>query len=131
MYLIDTSIFVYSLRGDRKVAEQLSRRLAEPRALSVITYGELLWWAMKSARSIENVAKVRRIAELYPVIDVSVPIIETFAVLRARLEQEGRRLDDFDLVIAATALHMGYALVTDNIQHFERVEELRIENWAA
>ena len=131
MYLIDTSIFVYSLRGDRKVAEQLSRRLAEPRALSAITYGELLWWAMKSARPIENVAKVRRIAELYPVIDVSSPIIETFAVLRARLEQEGRRLDDFDLVIAATALHLGYALVTDDVQHFERVEELRIENWAA
>lgn len=131
MYLIDTSIFVYSLRGDPRVTQQLSRHLAEPRALSVITYGELLWGAMKSARSIENVAKVRRIAELYPVIDVSPPIIETFAVLRARLEQEGRRLEDFDLVIAATALHLGYALVTDNVQHFERIEELRIENWTS
>jgi tRNA(fMet)-specific endonuclease VapC len=68
---------------------------------------------------------------LYPVIDISHPINESFASLRVRLEQEGQRLEDFDLLIAATALHLGYTLVTGNVRHFERVPNLRIENWAA
>jgi len=34
-------------------------------------------------------------------------------------------------VIAATALHLGYTLVTGNVGHFERIPELKVENWAA
>ncbi len=120
-----------ALRGNPKVASQLLRHIAEPRALSVITYGELLCGAMKCDRPIENVAKVRRIAELYPVVNVSRPIIETFSALRVQLDRKGQRLDDFDILIAATALHLGYTLVSSNLRHFSRVPGLAVEDWAA
>lgn len=38
-------------------------------------------------------------------------------------------IDEFDLLIAATALAGDYVLVTDNVKHFQRIEGLRIENW--
>ncbi len=38
----------------------------------------------------------------------------------------GRRLDDFDLVIAATAMTLGYRLVTNNDKHFSRIEGLTL-----
>lgn len=130
MYLIDTSIFVFSLRGDAKIAAHLSQSIAEPRALSVITFGELLCGAMKCNQPAQNVASVRRIGELYPIIDLTPPIIERFAALRVQLEREGQRLDDFDLLIAATALHMRYSLVTSNLRHFSRIPGLAVEDWA-
>jgi len=37
--------------------------------------------------------------------------------------------DDFDLIIAATALVMGYRLVTNNERHFTSIPGLEIENW--
>jgi tRNA(fMet)-specific endonuclease VapC len=131
MYLTDTDIFIFALRGDQNIASRLSRHLAEPRALSVVTYGELLCGAMKSNQPIEGLAKVHRIATLYPIVDVSPAIVELFALQRVQLEEQGQRLEDFDLLIAATALHLNFTLVTGNTRYFERIPGLRIENGAA
>jgi len=130
MYLIDTDILVYSLKGDPVVMGHLDRTSASPKAISVICYGELLYGAHKSARPLDNLARVRRLGEVLPVIDVSPAIMEAFGSLKAQLEQSGRRLDDFDLVIAATAITIGYRLVTNNEKHFSRIDGLELENWS-
>jgi len=85
---------------------------------------------MKSSAPQANLAKVRRVAELFPVIEVSRAIMETFGSLKADLERRGRTVDDFDLVIASTALVLNYALVTNNERHFRYIPGLRVENWA-
>lgn len=130
MYLIDTDIMIYALKGHVEVVRRFREHVAQPKALSVVTYGELVFGAMKSERPEENMARVRRIAELFPVIDVSRGIMETFASLKAPLVRSGSSIDDFDLVIAATALSLGYKLVTNNERHFRRIQGLDVENWA-
>jgi tRNA(fMet)-specific endonuclease VapC len=130
MFLIDTDILIYSLKGDPAVMDHLNRTASSAKAISVISYGELLYGAHKSARPIDNLARVRRLGEVLPVIDISPAIMEAFGSLKARLEESGNRLDDFDLVIAATAITIGYRLVTNNEKHFSRIEGLEIEDWA-
>lgn len=130
MYLIDTDILIYSLKGDPVVVNYLRRSSTNPKAISVISFGELIYGAHKSARPNQNLARVRRLGEVLPVIDISPAIMEAFSSLKAQLEQGGSRLDDFDLVIAATAITVGYRLVTNNEKHFSRIEGLEIENWA-
>lgn len=56
--------------------------------------------------------------------------METYASLKAELSRKGRVIDDFDLIIAATALMLDYCLVTNNVKHFSRIPELRLETWA-
>lgn len=129
MYLIDTDIFVYSLKGEPQVLEHFRRTASAPKALSVVSYGELLYGALKSRRRQENLARVRRLGELFPVIEVTGSIMETFASLKADLDARGKPLDDFDLVIAATAMALGYRLVSNNERHFRRVAGLHLENW--
>jgi len=129
MYLIDTNIIIYSLKGVPEVVEHFRRTAEQPKAISVITYGELMYGAMKSARTQENLARVRRVAEIFPVIEVSRGVMETFSALKAELEGRGTRLDDLDIVIAATALVLGSRLVTRNTKHFRRVPGLEIEDW--
>lgn len=130
MYLIDTDIIIYSLKGHSKVVEQFELRAAAPKALSVITYGELYYGAMKSSRVEENLARVRRTAELFPVIDANRSIMEVFGSLKAQVEKSGKRIDDFDLIVAATSLTLNYCLVTNNQKHFENIPGLSIENWS-
>ena len=42
---------------------------------------------------------------------------------------EGRRIDDFDLLIGVTALQNNLTMVTANVKHLERIPNLIIENW--
>jgi tRNA(fMet)-specific endonuclease VapC len=129
-YLIDTDIIIYSLKGDRTVTGAFQDRSNDPKSISVITYGELVYGARKSRQEEQNMARVRRIAEIFPVIGVSPVIIETFGSLKATLEKNGTPVADLDLIIAATALSHGLTLVTNNEQHFRRVPGLQVENWS-
>jgi len=130
MFLIDTDTMIYALKGDEQVSDGFRRHASFPKMVSVITYGELLYGAMKSRRREENLAKVRRIAELFPVVELSRGITETYADIKTSLESRGSRLDDFDLLIASTALVLGLTLVTNNERHFRRVPGLQVDNWS-
>jgi tRNA(fMet)-specific endonuclease VapC len=130
MFLLDTDTLVFILRGQSKTLECFDAHIERPRAMSVISYGELLSGALKSNRSVENAAKVRHLGNLIPVVEVSPAIIETYAALRADLEKLGRRIDEFDLIIAATALYLSYTLVTNNERRLSNIPGLNVENWS-
>jgi tRNA(fMet)-specific endonuclease VapC len=130
MYLLDTDTLIYALKGDSHVTRHLDEKSAQPKSLSVITYGELIFGAVKSSAPQSNLAKVRRVAELFPVIEVSRAIMETFGSLKADLQKQGKAVDDFDLVIASSALVLNYTVVTNNERHFRNIPGLSVENWA-
>lgn len=58
------------------------------------------------------------------------PTIPVYAKERCRLERIGRRVDDFDLLIGATAIHHGLTLVTNNTKHFQRLNGIKLEDWS-
>ncbi len=130
MYLLDTDILIYSLKGEQSVIENFRKHAADPKALSVITYGELVFGAHGSQRVTENLAKVYRIKELFPLVDISPAVMDTFGVLKADLRKRGTPVDDFDLLIGATALTIGYSVVTNNERHYAKIPELTVVNWA-
>ena len=129
MYLIDTDIIVYAIKGRSAVVENFKRNAAKPKAISVVTYGELLFGALRSDRQQENLARVRRITDLFQVLEVTRAVMDTFCSVKAELARKGKPIQDFDLVISATALLWNYCLVTNNERHFRRIPGLRIENW--
>lgn len=53
----------------------------------------------------------------------------TFGALKATLERRSTPLAEPDLRIASIVLSRGLILVTRNVQHFQRVPELSVENW--
>ncbi len=48
---------------------------------------------------------------------------------KARLRKIGKPLDDFDLLIGATAIANGLIMVTNDINHFERLRGINLEDW--
>lgn len=129
MYLLDTDILIYSLKGESTVLENFKKFATEPKAISVITYGELVFGAQCSRRITENLAKVYKIKEIFPLIDVTPAIMDIFAALKADMRKNGTPIDDFDLLIGATALTMAYRVVTNNERHYSRIPGLEVVNW--
>jgi len=129
MYLLDTDTIIYSLKGKREVVKNLRLYAAEPKAISVITYGELVYGAWKSQQVAKNLAKIHRLRDIFPIVELSCSIMDTFGNLKANLNSNGIVVDDFDLLIGSTALAMGYSVVTNNEKHFSKIPDLSLENW--
>lgn len=129
MFLLDTDILIYSLKGYDSVIQNVGLHRHDPLKISVISLMELYYGAYKSEKIASNLAKVRRIEEAFDAIPVDAIIVETFGMLKSNLESGGIPLDDFDLIIASCALAHNLTLVTNNEKHFLRVEGLKVENW--
>jgi tRNA(fMet)-specific endonuclease VapC len=52
-----------------------------------------------------------------------------FGKIKVDLRRGGQIIDDFDILIAAITLSNDGILVTNNIEHFKRIEGLKFENW--
>jgi predicted nucleic acid-binding protein len=91
---------------------------------------ELYYGAYKSRRVTVNLARIRAIEAAFEIIPISLAAVQTFGELKTRLEKRGTPLDDFDLILATCALTHNFTLVTNNINHFSRIAELRLVNWA-
>lgn len=113
----------------------LIRRLAQvppsEQFTTAITMGELLYGAARrdSAKLNRQVRDLIRGA--LTVLPFDEPAAEVYGTLRARLEAEGRRIDEPDMRIASIALSRDLILVTGNVRHFARVPDLTVENWLA
>lgn len=129
-YLIDTDIIIYSLKGNTVVQNRFSLNENIPKAISVITYGELLYGAKKSKNVEKNLAVIYRIKELFPIIEVDKAVVETFSAVKVNIQKIGSPIDDMDLLIASTAMTMNCTLVTNNEKHFSKIKGLKIENWS-
>lgn len=130
MYLLDTDIVIYSLKGHPAVKKNLERNLDAALKISIVTLMELYYGAYKSQKVASNLGKIKYIEDAVEIISLGRESAEIFAMLKADLEKEGTPIDDFDLVLAACALSHDLVLVTDNVKHFKRIQGLKLENWA-
>ena len=128
-YLIDTDIVINSIKGNKKVNQKISEYAAIPKAISIVTFGELLYGAKRSIQRDKNTSIVYRLAEVFPIIGITRSTIEAFTDVKMALDVKGERIEDFDLLIAATALSLNYTLVTNNTKHYKRIKGLLLENW--
>lgn len=128
-YLLDTNIIVGYLR-DKPGKRELIKKLftAGDLAVSLITYGELEYGARKAKEYTTEKEKVEQCFNDLgiEVLSLKKATMEIFAKTKRNLELKGSGLDDFDLLIGATALENNIVLVTDNAKHFNRLPGLNV-----
>ena len=130
MYLLDTDILIYSLKAHKIVQQNLQHHLHDPINISAVTLLELYYGAYKSQMVANNLAKIKTIENALEVIPVNREMVEIFGVLKSHLEKGGKPLDDFDLILAATAMSHNLIIVTNHEKHFGRIDGLKMENWS-
>ena len=98
-YLLDTNICIFYMKGKFHLNEKIDDKMKRYCFISEITIAELLYGATCSNRKDKM------------------------------LRSQGLLIDDFDLLIGASAVANDLILVTENVKHLERIPHLKIENW--
>ena len=127
-YLLDTNVCIELLRGDKEVRKHIEEVGPQNCRISEITVAELYYGASKSTRSFEKKQDIRFLLELFDLVLIS-PALSEYGEIKSFLEEKGSRLDEFDLLIGATALEGGFILVTNNTAHLSRIPGLKLEDW--
>ena len=130
-FLLDTNICIYiRRRRPPEILRRFRRLEVGEAAISVVTFGELVYGAEKSERRDAAMRQLEELASLLPVLPLPVDAGRSYGALRAELETDGRVIGNNDLWIAAHAKVAKLILVTNNEREFQRVSGLKIQNWA-
>lgn len=129
-YLLDTNICIYIIK--RKPIGVLEKFKTFPLgsiAISTITLAELHYGIQKSSAPDKNLIAFNQFIIPLEVIDFVYNATIQYGKIRANLEKKGTPIGPLDTLIGAHALSIGATIVTNNVNEFERIEGLKIENW--
>lgn len=127
-YLLDTCTCISMFRNEGRVRDTLRRIGTKNCYISEITVAELYFGLAKAEDKKRKLDDIREVQRFFRVIPAYASFKE-YGEIRYSLEHTGQRVDQFDLLIGATALHHDLTLVTSNLKHFERMQGVKIENW--
>ena len=130
-YLLDTNICIY-IRRERPIAvlERFKTLTPGVTAISVVTYGELIYGVQRSSNPDRAMMVLEELTALIPVLPMAVDVAKAYGVIRSDLAVRGELIGNNDLWIAAHARSLGLTLITNNEREFQRVADLNVENWA-
>ncbi|MEI8371804.1 MAG: PIN domain-containing protein [Planctomycetota bacterium] len=126
--IIDTGVIIVWERTGRALDLGKWSAYGEA-AISVVTASELLvgvWRADSDDRRKTRSAFVEGILVAMPIKDITLEIARRHAEIFAFLAVRGIQIGAHDLLIAATALHHGCAVLTTNPAEFARVPGLQV-----
>ena len=129
-YMLDTNIVIYVIkRRPIELLEGFNRHVGQM-CISSITLAELLHGVEKSAMPDHNLRQVEDFITRLEVLEYGSKAAAHYGEIRADLERKGTPIGVNDLHIAGHARSEGLTLVSNNLREFERVEALRLVNWA-
>ena len=128
-HLLDTNICIYIInRRPMQVFERFREHRIGEIGVSSITVAELAFGVAKSGSGRNRAALEKFLAPL-EIAPFDGQAVWHYGDLRYRLEAQGEPIGAMDTLIAAHALAMGAALVTNNQREFQRVSGLVLDNW--
>lgn len=130
-WLLDTNAIIALLT--RRSASLLRRVEAqEPGslAISAVVAHELYYGAYRSRKIEFNLETLRLLFADLVILDLDREDARAAGEIRAALARQGTPIGPYDVLIAGQAKARGLTLVTNNLAEFQRVEGLRVEEWA-
>ena len=127
MYMFDTNAFSALMKQHPKFLKRFDKEELKNMCISSIAWAEVRYGVRKN-----NSAKWLQISDKLVqgirVMPFNQQVAETYAVLRADIEKQGKNLSPIDMLIAACAVANDCVLVT-NDQAFLQIEQLPVEDW--
>lgn len=128
--MLDTNICIYLIKKQPvQVIEELRKHPIDDICLSSITVAELAYGVHKSAYPERNKLTLAEFLSPFDVLSFDDKAANRYGKIRATLEKNGLVICPQDMQIAAHALSQSLTLVTNNTKEFQRVSNLKLENW--
>lgn len=131
-YMLDTNICIGLIRQKpQKLIRRLTRCEPGEVGVSSITIAELAFGANKSNQIEQNLSALEQFLLPIEIADFDQQASAAYGAIRAYLEHEGNIIGSMDMLIGAHALSLGITLVTNNMDEFQRIPKLKVEDWMA
>lgn len=130
-YLLDTNICIYIIKKKPvHVINRFDKINIGDICISSITLAELNYGIQKSSNPIKNEKALESFLLPLEVLNFDYTATISYGIIRANLEKKGIPIGSLDTLIAAHAKSKKLTLVTNNEKEFNRVSDLKVENWA-
>lgn len=132
-YLLDTNACIALMNGTAVGIR--ARFAAAVRGGSQLTTSAIvaheLWYGVAKSELVErNALKLRGfLSRELNLLDYSAQDAQAAGEIRAELERQGKRIGEYDTLIAGQAFARNLILVTANTSEFMRVKGLLVEDW--
>ena len=127
-YLLDTNVCIHFFRGKFDLLKKVQETGINKCAISEITLAELTFGAENSSNPQLNHKIISKFTEQLSILPIY-NSINIYAKEKVRLRKKGEMISDFDLLIGSTAVANDLIMVTENTKEFQRISEIRLENW--
>ena len=129
-YMLDTNICIYIIkRKPTDVIERFRQTRISLIGISSITLSELEYGVAKSSKPDQNQFALAQFLAPLEILSYGDEAAQQYGRLRALLEKQGTPIGSLDMLIAAHVLSIDCILVTNNEKEFNRVPNLKIDNW--
>ncbi|OQY48633.1 MAG: hypothetical protein B6247_24855, partial [Candidatus Parabeggiatoa sp. nov. 2] len=125
----DTDTIIYWLNGNQEIEDKVEAVGLERIAYSIISQAELYFGAYKSNYVEENIDNIKMLSEKLVMLPFEDKAANIFGYIKSDLKKQGLIILDADIMIASIALAYNLTLVTNNVKHFNRIPDLRLETW--
>ena len=130
MFLLDTNICIYFMKNS---CPNLTRKLLSMNpsdlAISSVTVFELEYGAGKSNWGERTRQKLAMFLAPFNILPFTVDDAICAGSIRAQLEKQGTKIGPYDVLLAGQAISKNLTFVTHNTGEFNRVPNLRLEDW--
>ncbi len=132
MYLLDTNTCIF-IKNKKPITvlkklEQVIRK-REELYLSSISVAKLQYGVYNSQSIEKNRISLVEFLVPFEILDFDDTDAEVFGKIRAELKKQGRIIGPYDMLIAAQAIARDLILVTNNVDEFNRIAGLKLEDW--
>lgn len=128
-YLLDTNIVIYTMKNRPQHVKRRFQKHEGEMCISAVSLGELVFGAEHSKQVERNLTDIEALVARLEVLPLDSKAAYHFGQIRAALYTIGQPIGPYDMLIAGHARASGLILVTNNINEFERVPGLLLENW--
>ena len=132
-YLLDTIVCIALINGTSSKVRasfiQAARRNARLTTSSIVAHE--LWYGVAKSELVALNARALAVflSRDIAVLDYSEQDARAAGEIRAELERRGKRIGEYDTLIAGQAFCRNLILVTANTREFARVKGLIVEDW--
>jgi len=130
-YMLDTNTCIYIIKQKPKhVIKRFRQTQVSEIGISSIAISELEYGVIKSAKPEQNKLALAQFLAPIEISDYDHAAAQHYGKIRSHLERQGTPIGSLDMLIAAHAQSIDSVLITNNESEFQRVPNLKIENWA-
>src|SRR5574337_509599 len=130
--IFDTSVLISLERGKHGIERLVEGREDEPFGIGVIAVSELLHGVHRAdseKRRLTRSAFVEKIIQTFPLYPFDLNAARIYARLWANLAKKGLAVGAHDLMIASTAIAIGFSVVTADLRDYGKVKEVTVEKF--